>query len=209
MKKRGKRLLFWLLIILLISNLIVYSPHYLLYSSDYRKADAIVLFLGPDFTARQKEAYKIIKEGNVDYLIIPAYNKVYKVYDKDNIKSLPSNLALHNTIKKKSLNPYPYYYEDTHIETIEAKKTMADFGLKSAIFISSPYHMRRIKLIVTKVFTGDQSELYFVPTSYEKAPTDIGELSWANCKKIGREYGKIIWFSIYMFWQNNMIPLLK
>ncbi|MEN6294409.1 MAG: hypothetical protein ABFD07_20640 [Methanobacterium sp.] len=208
MKKHGKNIWFWLFIILLIGNLLIYSPHYLLYSSDYRKADAIVLFLGPDFTARQKEAYKIIKEGNVDYLIIPAYDKVYKVYDKEIIKSLPSSLALHNTIKKKLPNSYPYYYEDTHIEAIDAKKTMTDFGLKSAIFISSPYHMRRINLIVSKVFNGDQSGLYFVPTSYEKAPSNIGELSWVNWKKIGREYGKIIWFSIYMLWQNKIAPLL-
>lgn len=201
MKKRKKRLLFWLLIVLLISNLIVYAPHYLLYSSEYRKADAIVLFLGPDFTARQKEAYKIIKEGNADYLIIPAYNKIYKVSDKETVKSLPTNLALYNTVKKKSVHgPYPLYYEDTHTEVIDAKKTMADFKIKSAIFVSSPYHMRRIKLIVTKVFTGEQSEFYFVATSYEEAPAYIGELSWANWKKIGREYGKMIWFSIYILW---------
>ncbi len=204
MKKRKKRLLFWFLIVLFISNLIIYAPHYLPYSSDYRKSDAIILFLGPDFTARQKEAYKIIEEGNADYLIIPAYNKIYKIPDKTTVKSLPQNLALHNTIKKKSFNPYPYYYEDTHIEVIDARKTMADFGLKSAIFVSSPYHMRRIKLIVTNVFKEDQSELYFVPTSFETAPTYIGELSWVNWKKIGREYGKMIWFSIYILWQNNI-----
>ena len=184
-----------------IGNVIVYAPHYLLYSSDYRKADAIVLFLGPDFTARQKEAYKIINEGKADYLIIPAYHKVYKISDEGVIKYLSPNLSLRNSIKKKALlNPSPYFYEDTHIETIEAKKTMADFGLKSAIFVSSPYHMRRIKLIVSKVFTGEQSGFYFVPTSYEKAPAYFGDLSWTNWKKVGREYGKMIWFSIYILW---------
>ncbi len=203
MKNSKKRLLSWILIVLAISNLIIYTPHYLLYSSDYRKSDAIVLFLGPDFTARQKEAYKIIEEGNVNYLIIPAYNKIYKIPDRTQVKYLPHNLALHNTIKKKSLNPYPNYYEDTHIEVINARNTMADFGLKSAIFVSSPYHMRRIKLIVTNVFKENQSKLYFVPTSFETAPSYLGDLSWVNWKKIGREYGKIVWFSIYILWQNN------
>lgn len=203
MKKRKKRFFFWLLIILLTGNLIIYAPHYLLYSSEYRKADAIVLLLGPDFTARQKEAYKIIEEGKADYLIIPAYNKIYKISEKGSVRSLPQNLALHNTIKKRSLNSYPPYYEDTHIELIDAIKTMSESGLKSAIFVSSPYHMRRIKLIVNKVFTGNQGELYFVPTSFEKAPAYIADISGTDWKKIRREYGKIIWFYTYMFFKNN------
>jgi hypothetical protein len=200
--KRKKRFLFWLLIVLLIGNAVVYAPRYLLYSSDYRKADAIVLFLGPDFTARQKEAYKIIHEGMADYLIIPAYNKVYRVSDKETIKSLPPNLSLRNSIKKRTLinPPSPYFYEDTHIEAIEAKKTMADFRLKSAIFVSSPYHMRRIKLIASKVFTGEQDGFYFAPTIYEKAPGSFWELSGADWRKVGWEYIKMIWFSIYIVW---------
>jgi hypothetical protein len=200
-RKFKNKTLLRLLIILVIGNAIIYAPHYLLYSSDYRKADAIVLFLGPDFTARQKEAYKIINEGKADYLVIPAYHKVYKVSDEGVIKYLSPNLSLRKSIKKKTLdNPSPYFYEDTHIETIEAKKAMADFGLKSAIFVSSPYHMRRIKLIVSKVFAGDQSGFYFVPTSYEEAPAYFSDLSWTNWKKVGREYGKMIWFSIYILW---------
>ncbi|MGV8059245.1 MAG: YdcF family protein [Smithellaceae bacterium] len=202
MIKRKKRYLIWLIIIMLIGNVIAYAPYFLLYSSDYRKTDAIVLFLGPDFSARQKEAYKIINEGMADYLIIPAYQKVYRISDKGTGKSLSPNLSLRNSVKKGTpLNPSPYFYEDTHIEIIEAKKTMAYFGLKSAIFVSSPYHMRRIKLIVSKVFPGEQREYYFVPTSYEKAPAYFGELSWTNWKKVGREYGKIIWFSLYILWE--------
>ena len=163
MNKSKKRSLIWLLIVLLISGIIVYAPRFLLYSSEYRKTDAIVLFLGPDFTARQKEAHKIINEGMADYLIIPAYDKVYRILDKGIVKSSSPNLSSRNSIEKRSLfNPSPYFYEDTHIETIEARKIMFDFGLKSAIFISSPYHMRRIKLIVTKVFAGEQDGFYFV-----------------------------------------------
>lgn len=202
MSKRKKHSLLWLLIVLLIANVIIYAPHYLRYSSDYRKVDAIVLFLGPDFSARQKKAHDILKEGKAKYLIVPAYNKVYRLSDKGNIKSLSPNLSLSDSIKKRALlnPPSPCYYEDTHIEVMEAKKTMADLGLKSAIFVSSPYHMRRVKLIVTKVFTGEQSGFYFVPTIYEKAPGSFWELSTSDWRKVGREYIKIIWFSIYILW---------
>lgn len=201
MNKYKKSLLICLLTVLLISNIIIYAPHYLLYSSSYRKVDAIVLFLGPDFAARQKEANKIIKEGMADYLIIPAYHKVYRILKKGNVKSLSPDLSFRRSIKERAiLNPAPYFYEDTHIETIEARRIMSDYRLKSAIFVSSPYHMRRIKLIVANVFAGEQAGFYFVPTIYEKAPGSFWELSATDWKKVGREYIKIMWFTFYMLW---------
>jgi hypothetical protein len=89
-RKRKKKLQVWILIILLISScaIIAYSPHFLLYSSGYKRADAIILFLGPDFTSRQKEAYRIIEEGMADYLIIPAYYKTYRIFEEGSIKYL-------------------------------------------------------------------------------------------------------------------------
>lgn len=208
MKKRKKpSLLLLLLIILLIAGAAVYAPRYLLYSTDYQKVDAIVLLLGPDFSARRKQAHELIHEGKADYLIIPAYNNVSRVSDqltgKGLVKSLSPNLLLHDSGKKKKIhNPsaYPDFYEDTHMEIMAAKKTMTDFGLKSATFVSSPYHMRRIKLIVTSVFKGEKREFYFVPTAYEKAPANCWELSSAEWKKVGREYTKMIWFFLYSRW---------
>jgi hypothetical protein len=157
--------------------------------------------LGPDFIARQKEAYRVINEEMADYLIIPAQEKVYRIYKEAGIKYLSPNLSVRNTIKKDIANS-PNYYEDTHLEIIEARKIMYKYGLHSAIFISSPYHMRRIKLIAIKVFYNESGKFYFVPTSYEKAPARFWEMSSADWKKVGREYGKIIWFFLYSSWTN-------
>lgn len=207
MKKRKKTSLILLLIFLLIAIAVIYAPRYLLYYTDYHKVDAIVLLLGPDFTARRKQAYQLIDEGMAGYLIIPAYNKVSKISDKvtdrGSAKSLSPNLLMRDSGKKIIiLDPYSYpgFYEDTHMEIIAAKKTMSDFGLKSATFVSSPYHMRRIELIVSSVFKGEEREFYFVPTIYEKAPANFWELSSAEWKKVGREYTKMIWFSLYSRW---------
>ena len=180
--------------------LMILAPRFLLYSSAYEKADAIVLFLGPDFSLRQKQAYKLISENNADYLIIPAYKKTLKI-NKGNIKSLSRDFSLGNVNKKNSSTfNRPRYYEDTHLEVLEARTVMADKGLKSAIFVSSPYHMRRISYIVRKVFSDEKASFYFVPTDFEKAPADFWELSLADWRKVGREYGKIIWFFIYASW---------
>lgn len=191
-----KRLFVLILVVLSFLGLILSAPRYLLYSSTYKKADAIVLLLGPDFNARQKEAYDLINGGMADYLIIPAYDRTYRVLDEGDIKYLPANYPEPRTMKKNVDAP-PRFYEDTHWEIIEAKKEMSLYGLRSAIFVSSPYHMRRIKIIVMRVFDKNDRVFYFFPTHYERAPARFWELSWTDWKKVAREYGKILWFYIY------------
>jgi hypothetical protein len=200
-RKYKKGLLVVLLSVLFFGSLIVYAPRFLVYSSEYRKADTVILFLGPDFAARQKEAHKIIKEGMADYLITPAYRKIYRIVNGEPVRYYsPDSSSTNSGNGKTPTKPFPYFYEDTHIEIIKAKKIMFEHGLKSAIFVSSPYHMRRIKVIVARVFDSNEGNYYFVPTSFEKAPTFFWELSWTDWRKVGREYGKMFWFALYGFW---------
>jgi len=48
---------------------------------------------------------------------------------------------------------------------------MESLGLTSGIFVSSPYHMRRIKVIAERVYRDAAGaptyRLYFVPSRYE------------------------------------------
>lgn len=199
MTKVGKCSIAGILLLVLLAGLILYSPRFLLYSTECKKANAVILILGPDFKARQKEAYKLINEGMADYLIIPAYHKVYRIYEKEMRKCLSPNLYLSES-KQKNAAVAPEFYEDTHLEIVEAQKIMSDYGLKSAVFVSSPYHMRRIRVIVRMVFDANKNIFYFVPTHYEKAPADFWQLSSADWRKVRREYGKILWFLIYFPW---------
>lgn len=199
MIKINKILVVGILLLVLLGGFVLFSPRFLLYSSKYKKADAIILLLGPDFKARQKEANKLINDGMADYLIIPAYHKTYRIYDKGTMKYLSPNLYSFKSGQKNVAVP-PSFYEDTHWEIIEAQKVMSSYGLNSAILVSSPYHMRRIKLIVMKVFDTNKGDFYFVPTSYEKAPANCLELSLADWKKVRNEYGKILWFFLYFPW---------
>jgi hypothetical protein len=193
--KKWKRLIILIFVLLITAGIVLYSPRFLLYATDYKKVDAIVILLGPDFKARQKEANELIDKGMTDYLIIPAYHKAYRINSEDKGKYLLNYLKSPGFNDKKAVS-YPDFYEDTHIEIIEAQKVMSFFGLKSAIFVSSPYHMRRVNSIVSKIFDVHH-DFYFVPTKYEKAPADFWELSSSDWKKVRREYGKIIWFYIY------------
>ncbi|MFO7570024.1 MAG: ElyC/SanA/YdcF family protein [Smithellaceae bacterium] len=196
MKRFKKRLWISAILVIVVMAGLFYSPRFLIHSTHIKKVDAIILLLGPDFSARQKEAYQLIHNGMADYLIIPAYDKSYRI-EKGSPRHLP-----HLALKEKSLvknGKMPSYFEDTHLEVIDARTTMDMQGLSSAIFVSSPYHMRRIQLMVSKEFDRG-GQYYFVPTRYEKAPEDVWKLSGADVRKVWREYIKIIWFLIYSFW---------
>jgi uncharacterized SAM-binding protein YcdF (DUF218 family) len=190
-------MLILVMLLFVVAAAIFYAPGFLVYSTNYAKVDAIILLLGPDFNARQRHALDLVKNGMADYLIIPAYNKTYTVA-QGTIKPLPGKTDKNN-INGKSIPAAPRYYEDTHLELIAAKKVMKMHGQKSAIFVSSPYHMRRIHLMVDKEFDR-HFETYFSPTPYEPAPLNIWELKASDWKKIWRECVKILWFMIYSPW---------
>jgi hypothetical protein len=195
-KRKGLSVI--LIFFLMTTGMVIYAPHFLLYATDYQKADAIIILLGPDFKARRKEASELFNKGMADYLIIPAYHKTYGVHTDGSGQYLLPRLT--STKTGQNTVSYPKYYEDTHIELIEAQKTMAHYGLQSAIFVSSPYHMRRIKLIAMTVFDFGANAYYFVPTKYEKAPANVFQLTSTEWRKIRREYSKMVWFLIYHTW---------
>ena len=186
-----------MMLVAVLAAAIFYAPRFLAYSTDYAKADAIIILLGPVFSDREKHARDLVEKGMADFLFIPAYNKAYTV-DHGRLKLLPGK-AGKNSENGTYNSAAPRFYEDTHLELIAAKKTMERYGQKSAIFVSSPYHMRRIQLMVGKEFDRD-FKTYFSPTLYETAPLDVWELKASDWKKVWREYVKILWFLIYSSW---------
>ncbi len=172
-----------------------YAPFFLVRSDEPFKSDVIVLHLGGGTAQRKNEVHKLIEEGYAGNLAIPAYGRLSDVSALPLMTRKKANKTLFRgkVIRKTT---YPKYYEDTHIEILEAKKLMDEAGLKSAIFVSSPYHMRRISLIADKVF-GNGYELRFVASRFEK----LSGVKWFLKKRernfVFSEYSKILWFSLY------------
>jgi len=198
------KLLFVVLITGAIIGIVFYAPHYLAYSDSPKRADAVVLLVGPDFGARKKEAHRLIDDGFAGSLITPAFSRVLKASADGNLTSVKKNHAIQETSSsRKNPGEHANLYEDTHLELLYAKEIMDEHGLKSAIFVSSPYHMRRIKIIAGRIFDQRDCGCSFVPTRYEK-PCD--NLWWTNryCLKwVMGEYLKIGWFLLYEFFVGN------
>jgi hypothetical protein len=91
---------------------------------------------------------------------------------------------------------YRKHYEGTHVEALEAKRILDERGFRSAILISSPYHMRRIRLIAGTVFGGGYA-LTYVPARNQAAPTGADWDNRAGRRMVVREYLKTFWFFLH------------
>ncbi|HME42736.1 MAG TPA: ElyC/SanA/YdcF family protein [Syntrophorhabdales bacterium] len=172
------------------------APCYLVFSQTPEKSDAVILLVGVKDEARYREAVQLIREGYAEYLVIPALNKVMRALpDRSLTKALPVPLPPAGAYKTGGET------ENTHLEIAQARRIMATMGFTSAIFVSSPYHMRRIKLIASRVFSGTANtptfRLYFVPTRYETHRLCCWFLKTRDLKFVSSEYAKMSWFLIY------------
>ena len=193
-----KRRIFYILLIVLIAGAIFYAPYFLLRSDPPERSEVVVLFIGSEFSTRKLEAFKLIIDGYARYLIIPAYGRVSDAglfpQRSDQINIKPDRLTIRNLTKS---GRYPRYYEDTHVEVLEAKRMMDKAGLKSALFVSSPYHMRRIGIIADRVLGKDNYKIRYIPTRFEESDRLFWFFKKRDIKLVSGEYTKIIWFLLY------------
>ncbi|HET6460447.1 MAG TPA: hypothetical protein VFG29_06630 [Syntrophales bacterium] len=199
MSSRKKMLTYFLVLLLLAFFFVAlnYGPRYLMYADEPLMSDAVVLFLGPDNKTRQEDANRLMHDGYARYLFIPAYGRIMEASSSSftaGAKKANPKLII------SGLKPRPYF-ENTHVEILEAKRMMQHYRLNSAIFVSSPDHMRRIKIISKKIFHEQPVRIVFVPIRVEPAAHQALMLS--DYRRMGTEYVKIIWFLIYSSFQST------
>jgi uncharacterized SAM-binding protein YcdF (DUF218 family) len=197
MRIRLKHFAFIFLILFALA-LFFYSPRYLILTTPPVKSDVVILLLGSINKERAEEAYRLINEGYAGNLFVPAQKRNFDTSDNGNLSHYIKKLSKQNWLSPKREIKLNYQFrENTHLEIIAAKSMMDSSNFTSAIFVSSPYHLRRIKIIADKVFTGRDYQLSFVP-SY---PLEKDEPLWWVSKNavamVVSEYLKIAWFLIY------------
>ncbi len=189
----------WLFFVTLSASILYFLlSSFLQYSSQPFKADAIILLVGYDNEAREAEAKRLLHEGYADYLLIPAWNKVlFKhkdtgVIDEFMLGQPVSTGGPRHWIRFGVLTSP----ENTHIEVLRAKGMMEALGLKTALFVSSPHHLRRIKMMAQAEF-GDEVKMAFVAADVEKNELPGWKAYFKDLYWLGMESVKIVWFLIY------------
>jgi hypothetical protein len=191
------------------------SPRYLVYSDPPRRSEIIVQFVGSDKDARLREARQLVHEGYADHLFIPTLFKLYRTnHDRAGLTAIrftdikrgidlprPRNEHDMNIDYFKMIRRaygFPRRYEDTHAEILLAKRAMDACGFRSAIFVSSPYHMKRIKIITGRVFNSSY-DIKLVASRFENK-FDTSLPSQQDIQHVITEFPKIVWFLFCDTW---------
>jgi hypothetical protein len=168
-------------------------PNYLLYQTPAIKADAVVFFLGPGEEARRKQVDELVSRGMTKFVIVPWEGKIFETWVSKAPVNPSKTVAISRGIRTDTQR---FFVERTHIEVLQAHALMELIGATSADFVSSPYHMRRIKIMAGRVFDAANYQIAFVPTAYE--PRHVPWfLAWGDVKWVFSEWGKIVWFFLY------------
>ncbi|TWJ16720.1 YdcF family protein [Geobacter argillaceus] len=193
-----KTILFFLALVCVVTAFVWLAPGFLFTDDLPRKADAVVLFVGPGNESRLDEAKQLIREGYARYLLIPSYGEIYALNGQGALELISGTVPRKDLILKVRLAAtYKKYYENTHIEALEAKRMLDDLGLRSALLVSSAYHMRRIGLIAGKVFDWRKYSISCNPARWQASFTAGDWLNRDRRKIIASEYVKIAWFLAY------------
>jgi len=86
----------------------------------------------------------------------------------------------------------------TYEEELATKQVMEKESLKSAIIVTSPYHLRRTKMIFTKVFQGWGAKLIFYPSDNRAFSVNNWWKSHYGRKKVVTEYLGLIYYGIVL-----------
>ncbi len=185
-------------VVCLITAFVWFAPGFLFTEDMPRKADAVILFVGPGNEARLDEAKVLIKEGYARYLLIPSSGELFNADQSGGLVRIAGKQPHGNLfLRIRIAATYKTFYENTHIEALEAKRMMDDLGLRSAMLVSSGYHMRRIRMIAGRVFDDRKYTISCNPARWQKEFIAADWLDTERRKIIVSEYVKMGWFVVY------------
>jgi uncharacterized SAM-binding protein YcdF (DUF218 family) len=202
-----------LFIVLLIGFIL--SPRYLVSSGLPIKSDIIIQFPVPEMEEMRRESWQLVKEGYSEYLCIPTSLSLYQANQNGAFLSgipfpdIEPATKLHQLRSAKGISftnfkqirteyHFPHYYENTHVEMLLAKKVMDAYGFRKALFVSSPYHMKRIRIMAERVFDSTY-DITMVPSRFEKK-FETPLPSQQDMRHVFTELPKMAWFICYDLW---------
>jgi hypothetical protein len=171
------------------------APAFLLLAEPPIRADAAAVMLGPGFADRIRHGQRLLAEGMVDYLMIPGRCVLFAKGGDGRLEVQAAMLRLGDPMCI-DLDRSSYRLR-THSELELTRRLSERFGFNSLNLVSSPYHMRRIRIIAGNVFSG--APFRFACVSAE--PSGEGSWGWWLRREdwwwVSHEYLKLVWFRVY------------
>ena len=160
-------------------------------------ADAVVVLAGSykEDKERIAEGTDLIRQGKGNVLILPlrhpAIDWPWVVQYFDLRQDLPEN-QVHIGRSTPKDEPIIEKFGGTYVEAHKSVEILQKLALKSAIIVSSAYHMRRAQMAFDRYRSSARIEFYYHPV---ETGLEDNRLWWLNAKyvtKILKEYQKVL-----------------
>jgi vancomycin permeability regulator SanA len=122
---------------------------WLVVETSLQKADLIVALGGSK--ERQEKAVDLLKQGFAHHVLFTGPD--FRLHDYACLG-----------ITRQGIEPPMVAYR-TYEEALVTKRVLDQKGFRSAIIVTSPYHLRRTRLIFTQVFADKKSQMMFYPSA--------------------------------------------
>ncbi|BBB90725.1 hypothetical protein MAMMFC1_01386 [Methylomusa anaerophila] len=134
---------------------VIFAGRILTIDEQPRPADVIIILSG-DHGARTEKGVELWRQGYAPYVMVSGGN----IYHTTNIAELMAAHASELGVPKQSI-VIEARAMSTFQNAIYSKALMEQHGFRSAIVVSSNYHMQRARLIFRKVFAGSGVQLAY------------------------------------------------
>jgi len=153
---------------------IYFFGRFLVVNESPERSDAIILLSGDD--GRLQKSVELMQAGYAKKLIVTKT-------DGRGQGEIRLSSVLEAGVPRTAIHP-DYDAVSTYTNAVNSKRIMLQYGYKSAIVVSSDYHMRRVKYAFSEVYKGSDIRL-----TYVAAPSaHFDSKAWWR-KKIYVKYG--------------------
>ena len=159
--------------------------HFLVVSNDLKKADVIVVLAGD--SERVGQAVALYKQGLADYIIMSGGVSESPDTMAESMKRQARGMGVpedHIFLEPRSQHTYQHPFLVAPL--------LCEHRFKSAIIVSSPYHMRRVALLFNRAFKHSGVKLMYCPAAGSWFSPDTWWQSAGGRKVVYLEYMKMV-----------------
>ncbi|MBC8061695.1 MAG: YdcF family protein [Clostridiaceae bacterium] len=177
-----------ILFVVIIMFLILNAGNFLTVGEKPLKSDVIIV-LGGSSIPKADYSIKLYNEGNSNMLLFSGGNTDNKYGEKE--AEVMEKEAIYFNIPRENI-----MLEDKSISTYEnamfTKKILIEHGFKSAIIVTSNYHMRRSRLVFNKTFKNTGIKLTFCSVEDTEFNPKWWFTKYHSINIVLSEYAKIV-----------------
>lgn len=170
---------------------------FLVQADELQPAEVLVVLSG-DRGERMEYAYSLYEQGLAGLFILSGGPLYADLSEADLLRrhavilGVPEGKIIMET---KAANTYQ--------NAVYTRKLMELYGLESAIVVSSPYHMRRVRLLFEEAYAGSGIKLAYAPVEKSWFEPERWWTSSAGWRLVGTEYVKLAFQALPERWRHS------